>query len=163
MDFGQVSLDVNEAGGLSVPSEESPVSFLLHYARQTSRRGQPLSSGPLRRVRLADAFIASQIGRLLSLRNTWMAEVGEQFTYHEAQLALWERTSAIRLAELGRELLGPYALLDARDPRAPWGGTFERQQRRSLDLHASADFAGREQAAMARGLDLGESRGAGWS
>ena len=156
MDFGHVSGD--ESRDLSSSTAESQVSSLLQYARQTLRRGRPLSGEPLLQGSLVDAFIAGRIGRLLGLRNTWVAEVGERLTYHEAQLALWERTCAVRLAELGREILGPYALLDDLDPRAPWRGVFERQQRRGFALQTSIDPTGPEQAAVARGLGLRESR-----
>ena len=159
MDFGYVSVDVDGSRDLSSPTAETQVSSLLQYARQTLRRGRPLSSEPLLQGGLVDAFITGRIGRLLGLRNTWMAEVGEPLTYHEAQLALWERTCAIQLAQLGREILGLYALLDALDPRAPWGGVFERQQRRGFDLQTSVDPTGLEQTAVARGLGLAESRG----
>ena len=111
---------------------EREVEELFQYAQEATRDGVRLSEIPPLQQLLMEAYTNIQLTRLLHMRNSWMQAAGQTLTYHSAQEALWEEQTATRLSEIVREVMGIYALLDSQDPRAPKGGKFELQQRRSL-------------------------------
>jgi len=108
-----------------------------------------------------DSYIDSSVSRLFRMRDAWMRDTftrggggGEPLTYQPAQTRLWEGRAATRLAETARQVLGPYSLLDHRDPRAPAEGRFELQQRRSLDQNSSRSHWLIDRDSIARHLGL---------
>ena len=136
------------------------VEHLFQYAGEARRDGLPLSQDPFLQPLLTEAHIIREIGRLFKMRNDWMTGAGQELTYHEAQLRLWVKRSTLRLSEIVRDVMGPYALLDHRDSRSPLHGEFELHQRQSL---AAQNFgaAGEVQAAMmakSLGLEATERR-----
>ena len=130
-------------------THQTLVADLLQHARETGRGDAPLSHDPVVRDLLVQAFIDAEIARLLDQRDWRLYDTGGELTYHAAQSALWKVQASARLAAIVRYVLGPYALLDQRDPRAPVGGAFERCQRESL---ASGDRVDEHREAIARAL-----------
>ncbi len=92
---------------------------LLSYAIEAERDGLPLMLEPVRQLILMDAFIESRIAQLMHRRNSWMRLAGEELTYHDAQSTLVERRAKAAVKNAADQVAGPYALLDANDPRAP--------------------------------------------
>ena len=115
----------------------------------------PLLDHPVLQQLLMEAHIESRINQLFRMRDAWMRSTGQDMTYQAAQTALLESRAARRLSEISRDVMGAYALLDRRDPRAPSAGTLELQQRMSL-VHQSQD-SGVEgyAAAIAQHLGMG--------
>ena len=143
------------------PGRGRVVADLLQHARNSERNETPLSQDPALQQVLVEAFIDSEIERLLHMRNLWMLSTEQELTYHRAQHALWAKQSDKRLSEIIREVLGVYALLSGDDPRAPFGGEFELQQRRSLAGQNPGGGPEVQAAAMARGLGLPRREEAG--
>ena len=104
-----------------------------------------------------ESYIKSRVARLFRMRDAWMRENGNHITYQQAQTRLWEGHAAMRLAEIVREVAGPYSLLDRQDPRAPAEGRFELQQRGSLDQNSSNGHWLADRKAIARHLGLASS------
>ena len=129
------------------------VDALLQHAREAGRGGAPLSQDPVVRDLLVEAFIDAEIARLLDQRDWRLYDTGGELTYHAAQSALWRAQASARLAAIVRDVLGAYALLDQRDPRAPCGGAFERHQRESLE---SAGRVSGQMDAIVQALGLAE-------
>lgn len=121
-----------EDGAFSPPTMDRLVTDLFRYARETRRGGVPLSQDPILQQLLVEAYIDGEIGRLFKTRNDWMGSTGQELTHQEAQHRLWAKRAALRLSEIVREVLGPYALLDRGDSRSPFHGEFELHQRQSL-------------------------------
>ena len=118
---------------LEYPLEEDrDVADLIRYACENSRYGEALSSQPFFQQLLMEVYINSQLVRIFKIRNAWMATTGQDLTYQPAQVALLEKRYAQRLAQVTRDIMGIYALLDSRDSRAPLGGRPQFQQRRSI-------------------------------
>ena len=156
--------DTNRAGLLGLkegdsldtmhpPSHQTLVADLLQYARQARFDRPPPSDDPVVRDLLVQAFIDAEVARLLDQRDWRLYDTGRDLTYHAAQGALWRMQASARLAAIVRDVLGPYALLDQRDPRAPCGGAFQRHQRESL---GSADRVDECKEAIARALGVAE-------
>ena len=137
---------------------DAALEELLRYADDTSRNGVRLSEEPVLQQLLMEAYTGSRLLRLLRTRDAWTRESGGEVTYQEAQTRLWERRNALRLAEIVREVVGLYALLDCDDPRAPAEGRFESQQRDSLALHHGTPGVDWESEIIARHLGLERSR-----
>ena len=139
------------------PTHDQEVTDLFQYAQETVRNGVTLSKEPFLQQLLVEAYINSQINRLFRTRNAWMANSGQKLTYHTAQAALWEKHAAMRLSRIVRDVAGIYALLDNQDPRSPFRGRFELQQRRSLTKQNPTAGPDVQAMAMARKLCLGRS------
>ena len=134
-----------------LPVRDRPLDDLLDYARTTTVQGVSIAAEPVRQQLLMEAYINRGIQRLFRMRDTWMRSTGTALTYHAAQTRLWEQRSALRLSEITREVLGVYALLDHRDPRAPNNGNFELQQRLAL---TNSSASGSDSKIIARALGL---------
>ena len=135
--------------------QEHDLEALLLFAKENFREGVPLLDHPVLQQLLMEAHIESRINQLFRMRDAWMRSTGQNMTYQAAQTALLESRAARRLSEISRDVMGAYALLDRRDPRAPSSGTLELQQRMSL-VHQSQD-SGVEgyAAAIAQHLGMG--------
>ena len=131
--------------------QDQPLDDLLDYARTTTVQGVSIAAEPVRQQLLMEAYINRGIQRLFRMRDTWMRSTGTALTYHAAQTRLWEQRSALRLSEITREVLGVYAMLDHRDPRAPNNGNFELQQRLAL---TNSSASGSDSKIIARALGL---------
>ena len=149
-----------QAALLSRPEPDGPlppdgeVTDLIQYARETTRYGVALSKEPFLQQLLMEAHINSQVIHILRKRNAWMAATGQEITYHKAQIALMEKRAALRLSQIVREVMGVYALLDSKDPRAPFHGRFERHQRQSLTRQNPTGGSEVQAAVIARHLKL---------
>ncbi len=143
------------------PAEDQELADLFQYARETAQDGVTLIQEPFLQQLLVEAYIDSQLTRLLRTRNAWMASTGRQLTYHPAQAALMEKRAALRLSRLIRDVMGMYALLDHHDPRAPFWGRFEVQQRRSLARQNPTGGPEVQARAVAMHLGLSQRKGEG--
>ena len=139
------------------PTHDQDVTDLFQYAQETVRNGVTLNKEPFLQQLLVEAYINSQINCLFRARNAWMASSGRRLTYHIAQAALWEKRTSMRLSRIVRDVAGIYALLDNQDPRSPFQGRFELQQRRSLTKQNLTDGPDVQAVAMAKELGLGRS------
>ena len=133
------------------PVQDQPLDDLLDYARTTTVQGVSIAAEPIRQQLLMEAYINRGIQRLFQMRDAWMRSTGAALTYHAAQTRLWEQRSALRMSEITREVMGVYALLDHRDPRAPNNGNFELQQRLAL---TSSSASGSDSKIIAQALGL---------
>ena len=139
----QAALKANRWPSRTPDAEQ--VDELIKFAHETIRNGKSAANEPVLQQMLVDAFLDCSVARVLSLRNRWMVETGQTITYQNAQLSLLAKRASLKLARIVRDVMGAYALLDDKDPRAPSNGTFEFQQRQSIteqnpmagpDLHA---------------------------
>ena len=138
------------------PSQDQEVADLLEYAHNTSVQGKPISQGPTRQQLLMEAYINSRLYRLFRIRDAWMHATGQRITYHTAQTNLWGQRTTLRLSEIARQVMGPYALLDQQDVRAPKPGNYELQQRKSLALYGGAGEVEGTRGVIAHALGLAE-------
>ena len=103
------------------------VEELVAYARETKRNGKRLSEETTVRVRLADAALEVEIGRMLSYRVASMQSRGLVPNYESSIAKLFNTGMQFRLASAGLEIMGLYGQLEPQSKYAPLRGKFERQ------------------------------------
>ena len=103
------------------------VEELVAYARDTKRNGKRLSEEVTVRVRLADAALEAEIGRMLSYRVASMQQRGLVPNYESSIAKLFNTGMQFRLAKAGLEIMGLYGQLEPQSKYAPLRGKFERQ------------------------------------
>jgi len=103
------------------------VEELVGYARDTKRNGKRLSEEVTVRVRLADAALEVEIGRMLSYRVASMQQRGLVPNYESSIAKLFNTDMQFRLAKAGLEIMGLYGQLEPQSKYAPLRGKFERQ------------------------------------
>ena len=124
----QTTLEIEHGGGGNpVPRGAKVAGLIKDYARE-SGRGQDRHYAQV----AANAFTETEIGRLIGTRNYWMYSNRQEMSYHGSQNSLWGKESGIRVADDIREMAGLECLLDFQDPKAPFNGSLEDQQRESL-------------------------------
>ncbi len=103
------------------------IEELVAYARETKRNGKHLSEEVTVRVRLADAALEVEIGRMLSYRVASMQQRGLVPNYESSIAKLFNTGMQFRLATAGLEIMGLYGQLEPQSKYAPLRGKFERQ------------------------------------
>lgn len=129
----QTTLEL-EHGGSGRVGRNKLVDKFIEYCKATRRNGRTLSSDPINQQILADMYIRSHVGRLLGLRNFWMRNSSQKFSYEGSQFSLWGKTFSPWLAEKMMEVAGPFAMIDTPD-LALSRGEVENHQRQSLATH----------------------------
>ena len=79
-----------------------------------------------------EAYIDSHIHTLFAQRNYHLYQARQEMSYHGSQLAMFRRVFRITNADRARDIMGMYALLGVREPRAPFNGAPEVNQRASM-------------------------------
>jgi alkylation response protein AidB-like acyl-CoA dehydrogenase len=126
------TLEQEHGGRGAAFSPDLDMQELLQYIRETKRHGRPLGRDPTVKLNAMDAYIESQVHRLLETRNYWMYVSKKEMTYHGAQSALHRKEFRVRNAALEAVIMGPAALLDVDDAAPVHGGSPEVRQRRNL-------------------------------
>jgi alkylation response protein AidB-like acyl-CoA dehydrogenase len=112
---------------------------LLAAARQTNRHGLPATTDPLVRQRLAQAWIETEVVRLVAFRQVSQLMRGGQPGPEGSYLKLlWSETD-MRMKDIAIELQGPYGNIERGDPRAIDAG---RWQYEYLWSRAASIYAG---------------------
>ncbi len=128
----QTVLEAEHGGrGQSAPFNESANDF-YHFVRSTQTNGNVLGKDPLVQERVVDFYIESHLNALLGMRNYSMYNNKQEMSYEGSQTVVLRKETSVRNADRVRDVMGPYALLKHGDPRAPFQGKPEIQQRNSL-------------------------------
>src|SRR5205809_1585553 len=98
---------------------------MIDVAKSLQRDGRPVTEDPLARQRLAQAYIETDIIRLVAWRQvSEMMRSGQPGPEGSYLKLLWSE-SDMRMKELGIELQGPYATIDRGSPQAIDGGRWQ--------------------------------------
>lgn len=143
-------------GAAFVPDQD--LEELLAYVRTARRNERRVGEDPLALVTAVDAYIDSEINRLLHTRNYWMYVTRQEMTYHGPQSSMWRKEFHVRNATREREIMGPDALLDAADGGALYEGAPEVRQRRYLAWTHPGGTPEIMRLIMARRLGLSRTR-----
>jgi alkylation response protein AidB-like acyl-CoA dehydrogenase len=103
------------------------VEDLVTYATETRVSGRRLADEARVRVRLADAAVEAEIGRLLSYRVATMQARGLVPNYESSIAKLFNTDMQLRMARAGLEIMGLYGQLEPKSKWVPLHGRFERQ------------------------------------
>ncbi|MCL0044384.1 acyl-CoA dehydrogenase family protein [Dehalococcoidia bacterium] len=148
-------LELEHGGGGSV-RRNALVDKLINYCRETMQNSQPLSSNPDIRDSLVDIYIDAEIGRLLRLRNYWLAHTKQPRSYEGPQASLHGKMSGLRIAENILQILGPYALTNDIQYRTI-DGSIELHQRASIVAVHPGGTAEIQKVIMARRIGIGRT------
>jgi alkylation response protein AidB-like acyl-CoA dehydrogenase len=133
------TLSHERAGSAPHSRIAAELTDMIEVARGLSRGGKPVTADPLVRQRLAQAYIESDIVRLVAWRQvSEMMRRGQPGPEGSYLKLLWSEMD-MRMKELGIELEGPYAVIDRGSPQAIDGG---RWQYEYLWSRAASIYAG---------------------
>lgn len=143
------------ASDSDVPPRLDPIVIhLQRYAETTTRQGVPLIQEPVTQQVVMEAYIEGRVAQLFQTRDAWMWATAQKNTYQAAQTRMWRKRAAQRYAQIVRQVVGVYALLDEVDPMAPARGEFATHQRESLRPDDPAGVSGSDAAIIARHLGM---------
>jgi alkylation response protein AidB-like acyl-CoA dehydrogenase len=100
---------------------------LTAYCRETGVNGGALIAETRVRVRLAEAALEAELGRLLSYRVAAMQARGQVPNYESSIAKLFNTDMKLRMARYGLEIMGLYGQLEHKSKWVPLKGKFERQ------------------------------------
>jgi len=100
---------------------------LVAYTRDIRVNGHRLSDEVRVKVRLADAAVEAELGRLLSYRVAAMQARGLVPNYESSIAKLFNTDMQLRMARSGMEIMGLYGALEPKSKWVPLKGRFERQ------------------------------------
>jgi alkylation response protein AidB-like acyl-CoA dehydrogenase len=103
------------------------IQELAEYARDTKRNGTRLIDEVPVRVRIAEAGIEAELGRLLSYRVATLQARGSVPNYEASIAKLFNTDMKLRMARYGMEIMGLYGQLDHKSKWVQLKGRFERQ------------------------------------
>ena len=100
---------------------------LVGYARETKSNGHRLIDEVPVRVRVVEAGIEAELGRLLSYRVATLQARGQVPNYEASIAKLFNTDMKLRMARYGMEIMGLYGQLDHKSKWVQLQGRFERQ------------------------------------
>ncbi len=106
---------------------EKMLADLAQYCRETRVNGRRLIDEPRVRIRLADAAVEAELGRLLSYRVVTLQARGIVPNYESSIAKLFNTDMQLRMAIAGMQIMGLYGQLEPRSKWVPLRGRFERQ------------------------------------
>ena len=132
----QTTLEQEHGGrGQAFPRDEA-LEDLMAYVKDTKAEAGVVGNDPVVQQTAMSNVLHSHIHTLFAKRNFSMYTNREEMSYHGSQSSAWRKTYRLANALRAGEIMGPYALLGTQEPRAPFGGAPEVDQRTSLQgLH----------------------------
>ncbi len=147
-----------EHGGSGRITRDPLVDELIDYCKRTQRNGRPLSKDPVVRELLLDCYVDAEINRLFGLRTWWLAHANQPRTYEGSQTSYFRKMSGPRTALAIQRILGPYALVGAREPEwTVWQGRLEVHQRGSIVALHPGGTTDVQKIEMSRRIGIGRA------
>ena len=142
----------------TVPGDAAYVSDLISYANETTVSGKILSEYPIFKQLLMEIYTSSEVIRIMKVRNSWMLSTNQSLSYEKAHVTLLEKQHSKRLAQVARDIMGIYALLDSEDTHSRINGRLLSLQKNSLYTGDHSDNIDRESDEIAKHLGLGKTK-----
>ena len=98
------------------------VENMVSYVQETKRGEEGLGKDPLMQQVVLDGYLEAHIYNLLAQRDFWMYQNRMEMSYHGPESNVHSRVYSLRNGRRVREVMGLYAQLDGKDPRAPFEG-----------------------------------------
>jgi len=132
----QTTLEQEHGGrGQAFPRDDDLINMIT-YVKQTKHDDGVLGNDPVVRQKAMVSYVATHINTLLAKRNYAMYQARQEMSYHGSQSSMYRKLYRLENSLRELEIMGPYALLGTEEPRAPFGGRPEVNQRSSLQgLH----------------------------
>ena len=143
--------------GRAFPSDKA-VDNLFDYVQGARRNGMSLGSDPVAQQLCMDAYSEARIQGLLAKRTYWMYQNRMPVSYEGNVADLHRRLYTLRNATRMRDVLGMYALLGIKEPRAPHGGAQEVSQRLLAGQNHAAGSNNIAKVILARRIGISRTR-----
>ena len=104
-----------------------------------------------------EIYTSREVIRVMKVRNSWMLSTKQSLSYEKAQVTLLEKQHSKRLAQVARDIMGIYALLDSEDTHSRISGRLLSLQKTSLYTGDHSDNIDRESDEIAKHLGLGKT------
>src|SRR5689334_6510050 len=115
-------LDAPDEAAASLQDASILIGDLLQAIAESPHLGARVLDDEYLQQLLVQAFIEAELARLFDERNRRLAIREIPLTYEQAQAQLQAERAARAALGVTRDALGPFALLNANDPRAPASG-----------------------------------------
>ncbi len=152
--LAMATLNVERSGVYVVANSQTLLRDLIRYARETERRGQPLSADPLVRHRLAWAATELEAQRMLSWRVAWLQSQGQVPSTEASIQSLRRRMFEHEFANFAIGLMGLYGQITRGSPWARLRGQIEKLYLESCAQHAGGTTEVQKNIIALRGLGL---------
>ncbi len=116
-------LDFERSNVASIAANQRTLELLSGYLRDHN-----VGNGyrDILRHRIADLWIANEVGRLLSYRTAWMQETGKMANYEASVIKVLATELAQQITNFGVNLIGPRGALDPESKHSAFSGIFEK-------------------------------------
>jgi alkylation response protein AidB-like acyl-CoA dehydrogenase len=126
-------LEIEHGGRGQARMRDPLVDDLVDFTKETKHDGESrLGSDPVVQQATMETYIESHVHNLLGLRTAWMYQNRMQIQTEGNVHNVHGRLSGLRNAVRVRDVMGMYAFVDDRDPRAYQGGRQEIRQRAAV-------------------------------
>ncbi|MCC7366209.1 MAG: acyl-CoA dehydrogenase family protein [Dehalococcoidia bacterium] len=118
-------LDFERSNVASIAANQRTLE-LIASAIRSDRPGAASGYAAVPRHRLADLWVANEIGRILSYRTAWMQEAGRMVNYEASVIKLYATELAQRITNFGVNTLGPAGVLEPDSRHVRFNGVMEK-------------------------------------
>ncbi len=115
-------LELEHGGGGAAFPKDAAVENLVEYVRTTRANGGTLGQGSVVQQATMQNYLEAHVQSILLRRTFWMYTTRQQVVYEGNEANVHGRESGLRIVIRMRDVMGMYALLGSRDPRAAHGG-----------------------------------------
>ena len=116
-------LDFERSNVASIAANQRQLELLMQLWRER-RSGEAYRD--ILRHRIADLWVANEVGRMLAYRIAWMQEAGRIPNYEASVIKVFATELAQRITNFGVNLLGPAGALEPDSKYAVANGVFEK-------------------------------------
>jgi alkylation response protein AidB-like acyl-CoA dehydrogenase len=116
-------LDFERSNVASIAANQRQLELLMQLWRER-RSGEAYRD--ILRHRIADLWVANEVGRMLAYRIAWMQEAGRIPNYEASVIKVFATELAQRITNFGVNLFGPAGALEPDSKYAVANGVFEK-------------------------------------
>ncbi len=150
------NLDLERSGIERVLNNYLLLEDVLAFCQETRSKGETLANMPLVRSRLADRFIETEAGRMLSYRVAWVQNCGMSPGHEASTAKLFGSELGQRIAGTCIQIMGIYGQLGKGSKWAPLKGRVEHRYLASMSDTIRGGTSEVQRTILARrGLGLG--------
>ncbi len=143
--------------GAAFPADDE-LEYLVRYVKESTRDGESLGKDPVAQQATMQNYLDSHINGLFSKRTYWMYQAHKEIVYEGNESSVWGREHSLLNATRVRDLMGLYALLGTKDPRAPYGGEQEVAQRSRAGQNHAGGSTNIAKVVLARRIGISRTK-----
>ena len=151
-------LELEHGGGGAAFPENVAVENLLKYVRTTRANGGTLGQDSIVQQSTMSSYMDAHVQGLLARRTFWMYTNRQDVVYEGNEANVHGRESGLRTARRVRDVMGMYAMLGGRDPRAAHGGAPAVRQMGAAGQNHAAGSTNIAKVVLARRIGISRTK-----